>query len=135
MTGDISRKTFDPVKDFSLVGMQQGRLFTDADWNEQGGILRASDRETAADIIGPAGFPEDDAGFGLIPDPGTGTLVITPGTGYVAGVGHVLRWPFGFSLTRQSGTGGNAVWRIDDGGELADDDVLSTDPAGLSVFV
>lgn len=135
MTGDISRKTFDPVKDFSLVGMQQGRLFTDADWNEQGGILRASDRETAADIIGPAGFPEDDAGFGLIPDAGTGTLVITPGTGYVAGVGHVLRWPFGFSLTRQSGTGGNAVWRIDDGGELADDDVLSTDPAGLSVFV
>lgn len=135
MTGDISRKTFDPAKDFSLVGMQQGRLFTDADWNEQGDILRASDRETTADIIGPAGFPEEDAGFGLIPDAGTGTLVITPGTGYVAGVGHVLRWPAAYKLTRQSGTGGNAVWRIDDGKGLSDGDVLSTDPAGLTGFV
>ncbi|OMQ35362.1 DUF6519 domain-containing protein [Ensifer sp. 1H6] len=135
MTGDISRKTFDRAKDFSLVRMQQGRLFADADWNEQGDILRASDREAAADIIGPAGFPEEDAGFGLLPDAGTGTLVITPGTGYVAGVRHVVRWPTAYTLTRQSGTGGNALWRIDDGLQLADDDVLSTDPAGLTGFV
>lgn len=135
MAGDISKKTFDPAKDFSLVRMQQGRLFSDADWNEQGDILRASDRNTAADIIGHAGFPEDDAGFGLVSDAATGTLVITPGTGYVAGVSHVVRWPVAYTLTQVSGDGTNPVWRIDDGPMLADDDVLSTEPAGLNNFV
>jgi hypothetical protein len=135
MAGDISKKTFDPAKDFSLVRMQQGRLFSDADWNEQGDILRASDRETAADVIGHAGFPEEDAGFGLMPDAAAGTLVITPGTGYVAGVSHVVRWPVAYALTQVPGNGSNAVWRVDDGPMLADEDVLSTEPSGLSNFV
>ncbi|MFZ1467454.1 MAG: DUF6519 domain-containing protein [Paracoccaceae bacterium] len=135
MTGDISRTTFDPAKDFSLVRMQQGRLFTDADWNEQGDILRRSDRDTTADIIGPAGFPEADAGFALIPDAATGSLVVSPGTGYVAGVDHRVRWPVAYALSRVSGTGVNAVWRIADGPELADGDILSPDPSGLTGFV
>lgn len=135
MTGDISRKTFERAKDFSLVRMQQGRLFSDADWNEQGDILRSTDRETTVDVVGHAGFPEDDAGFALIPDAGTGALVIAPGRAYVAGVGHRLRLPAMLSLTRQSGTGGNAVWRIDEGGALGNDDILSTDPSGQSAFV
>lgn len=135
MTGDISRTTFKRAKDFSLVRMQQGRLFSDADWNEQGDILRASDRETTADLVGHAAFPEDDAGFALIPDAATGALVIAPGRGYVAGVGHRLRRPEMISLTRQSGTGGNAVWRIDEGGALENGDILSTDAAGASGFV
>jgi hypothetical protein len=135
MTGDFSRRTFSPEKDYSLVRMQQGRLFSDADWNEQGDILRASQRWTTADVIGHAGFPDDDAGFALIPDPNSGALVITPGTGYVAGVRHVVRPPEAFQVARVSGTGTNAVWRIETGPALANGDLLTTDPEGLSGFV
>ena len=35
MKGDISRETFDVAKHYSGVRMQQGRVQTDADWNEQ----------------------------------------------------------------------------------------------------
>ncbi len=135
MTGDFSRKTFDPAKDFSLVRMQQGRLFTDADWNEQGDILRRSDRDTAADVIGHSGFPEGDAGFELIVDAATDTLILTPGTGYVAGVRHVTGAPPAFQVVQQSGTGGNTTWRIVNGPALANGDVLTADATGLSGFV
>lgn len=135
MTGDISKNQYVPAKDFSLVRMQQGRLFTDADWNEQGDILRASDRDIGKDVIGHAGFPEGNAGFALIPDATTDTMMITAGKGYVAGASHLVRPPAIFTLTQMSGSGSNTVWRIDTGPELADDDVLSTDPAGLNGFV
>jgi len=39
MSGDYSRKTFDPLRDFSGVLMQQGRVQLDADWNELVGII------------------------------------------------------------------------------------------------
>jgi hypothetical protein len=135
MTGDFSRKTFDPAKDFSLVRMQQGRLFTDADWNEQGDILRSSDRETAIDVIGHSGFPEGDAGFGLIFDVAADTLILTPGTGYVAGVRHVTGAPQEFSVVKLSGNGADATWGIVDGPALSDGDVLTADTTGLSGFV
>ncbi|MEJ2459348.1 MAG: DUF6519 domain-containing protein, partial [Novosphingobium sp.] len=107
MSGDFSRKTFDPSKDFSLVRMQQGRLFVDADWNEQGDILRRSDRDTATDVIGHSGFPEGDAGFGLIVDAVTDTLILEPGTGYVAGVRHVTGALQTFNVVKLSGNGAN----------------------------
>ena len=135
MTGDFSKKTFDPSKNFSLVQMQQGRLFTDADWNEQGEILRSSDRDTAADVIGHSGFPEGDAGFGLIIDPTTNSLILTPGTGYVAGVRHIIATPQAFNVVEEPGNGGNATWRILDGPALADGDLLTADATGLSDFV
>ena len=134
MTGDFSRRTFDPTKDFSLVRMQQGRLFTDADWNEQGDILRGSDRDTAADVIGHSGFPEGDAGFGLIVDAATDTLILTHGTGYVAGVRHVTGTPQAFNVVKNSGNAANATWRIVDGPALANGDVLTADATGLSGF-
>ena len=34
MTFDISRNRFNPWKDYSGVVMEQGRVQTDADWNE-----------------------------------------------------------------------------------------------------
>lgn len=135
MTGDFSRSTFDASKDYSLVRMQQGRLFTDADWNEQGDILRDCDRKTAADLIGHCGFPEDDAGFALIPDKATGAIIITSGTGYVAGVRHVVRPPARFVIARSGGPSKNPIWRIVRGPALANGDPLTTDPAGLSGFV
>jgi hypothetical protein len=32
--GDFTRDTFNPLKNFSRVLMQQGRVQLDADWNE-----------------------------------------------------------------------------------------------------
>ena len=34
MSGDYSRWSFDPHRHFGAVLMQQGRVHTDADWNE-----------------------------------------------------------------------------------------------------
>ena len=34
MSGDYSRWSFDPRRHFGAVLMQQGRVHTDADWNE-----------------------------------------------------------------------------------------------------
>ncbi|MFN9628837.1 MAG: DUF6519 domain-containing protein [Cyanobacteriota bacterium] len=135
MTGDFSRNTFDPRKDYSLVRMQQGRLFTDADWNEQGDILREGDRRTAAELIGHAGFPEDDAGFGILPDKSTRTIRITPGTGYVAGVRHVVPEPANITVSRVGGSDGDPTWRIESGPTLAEKDLLSTDPLAQDNFV
>src|SRR5438045_2745266 len=38
MKGDFSRSTFNPGKHYTSVRMQQGRVQTDADWNEQANI-------------------------------------------------------------------------------------------------
>src|SRR5882724_5196431 len=59
MKGDISRSTFKPEKHSSSVRMQQGRVQTDADWNEQVDI-QAHLLETATqDFIGIAGAPRN----------------------------------------------------------------------------
>ncbi|MEM9302736.1 MAG: DUF6519 domain-containing protein [Pseudomonadota bacterium] len=135
MAGDYSRRTFDGSKDFSLVRMQQGRLFSDADWNEQGDILRASDRDTSADLVGHAGFPEGNAGFGLLPDGVTGEILILPGVGHVAGVRHVVRPAAVLNVARVSGSGLATVWRIEAGPVLEDGDVVSATADGASGFV
>jgi hypothetical protein len=49
--------------------MQQGRVQLDADWNEQAAILLHYLQTLAADLIGPAGGPQEHLGFGLV-DPG-----------------------------------------------------------------
>jgi hypothetical protein len=58
MKGDFTRDTYNPLKHFSRVLMQQGRVQLDADWNEQGAILLHYLRTLAADLIGPFGGPE-----------------------------------------------------------------------------
>lgn len=64
MKGDFSRDTFDPVKHFSRVLQQQGRVQLDADSNEQTAILLHYLRTLAADLIGPfAGPAGSDWGF------------------------------------------------------------------------
>ncbi len=40
MSGDYTRFTFDPLKRYSGVLMQQGRVQLDSDWNEEIDILR-----------------------------------------------------------------------------------------------
>lgn len=64
--GDFSRDSYDPVKRFSRVLMQQGRVQLDADWNEQSDILMHYLRSLAADLIGPHGGSGTQPGFGLI---------------------------------------------------------------------
>lgn len=61
--GDFTRDTFDPIKAFSRVLMQQGRVQLDADWNEQISILLHYMRNMACDIGGPHWGPLEGTGF------------------------------------------------------------------------
>ena len=60
-TEDISRNAFSPPKRYAGVHMQQGRVTTDDDFNEQTRIEAEDRRRTLLDVIGPNGSP--DAGF------------------------------------------------------------------------
>lgn len=68
MKGDFSRQTFDPRKHYKGVRMQQGRVQLDADWNENVDILTYRIETETIDVIGTAGVPEHDAGFGVYPN-------------------------------------------------------------------
>ncbi|MCP3137400.1 DUF6519 domain-containing protein [Pyxidicoccus xibeiensis] len=59
MKGDFTRFTFDPGKHYDSVLMQQGRVQTDADWNEQVQIAAHRNRIEMLDIIGNTGAPQD----------------------------------------------------------------------------
>ena len=65
MQGDLSRETFDPRKHYTAVRLQQGRVLTDADFNEQGDIARHRHEHLARDVIGACGGPAEGAGFAL----------------------------------------------------------------------
>jgi hypothetical protein len=84
MQGDFSRTTFDPLKHFSAVLSQQGRVELDADRNEDTAILLRYIRQLAADVIGPAGYPQTAAGFHITAD--GDDLGISPGRLYVDGI-------------------------------------------------
>lgn len=90
MAGDITRSTFRKENHYSQVCQQQGRVGLDADFNEQGKIDRHWDITANKDIIGPCGFPRDNAGFEIAVVPGENgnpsTLSIAPGRGYVDGI-------------------------------------------------
>jgi hypothetical protein len=88
MKGDYSRDTFDPIKHFSRLLMQQGRVQLDADWNEQASIFLHYLRTLAVDLIGPHGGPADDLGFAITPKdlPNARSLDIGFGHYYVDGI-------------------------------------------------
>ncbi|CAN5364756.1 hypothetical protein BH10PSE14_BH10PSE14_03910 [soil metagenome] len=115
MTGDFTRDTFRPDRGYSSVRMQQGRLFTDADWNEQGDIQRGALRSTARSVIGASGFPEDAPGFAILAGAGGLALMIGGGQAYVDGIGVSYAAPVRLALTRQSGAGAATRWRVDSG--------------------
>ncbi len=85
MKGDFTRDTFDPLKHFSRVLMQQGRVTLDADHNEQTASLLHYLRRLARDIIGPYAAPAEDGGFRLQLDQ-TDIFGITTGCYYVDGI-------------------------------------------------
>ena len=66
MKADLSRDTFDRARHYSAVRLQQGRIVTDADWNEQTDITRYRAERQARDTIGACGAPLEGAGYGLV---------------------------------------------------------------------
>jgi Family of unknown function (DUF6519) len=96
---DISRNAFFPAKHYSGVRMQQGRVLTDDDWNEQSRIHAEAQRRALTEIVGPFGSP--DRGFkitNLVVAAGHANFDIEPGTMYLGG----LR----LEMDRPSGMGG-----------------------------
>ncbi len=83
--GDFTRDTFDPLKAFSRVLMQQGRVQLDADLNEQADILLRYLHHLARDVVGPHGGPADDLGFAIDGTSG-GDFSIGAGDYYVDGI-------------------------------------------------
>lgn len=93
MSADLTRNTFDPLKHYTRVIMQQGRVQLDSDWNEQESILLHYLRTLAADLIGPAAGPKEHCGFRIfplmpktLPPTITGDFQITLGRYYVDGI-------------------------------------------------
>lgn len=93
MQADFSRWTFDRTAGYRAVLLQQGRVWLDADFNEQAAITADHDETRTLDLLGPAGGPMDGGGFALVDAAGaapSGTawkdLRITPGRFYVDGV-------------------------------------------------
>lgn len=89
MKGDFSRDSFDPLRHYSRVLQQQGRVELDADGNERQAIQLHHLRSLAKDLIGPQGGP--GTGFEIVPaDDGNGkalpsNFVIKKGHYYVDG--------------------------------------------------
>lgn len=52
MSGDYSRFTFDPRRDYSGLLLQQGRVLLDQDWNEQSAIVIRSFRAAVVGVVG-----------------------------------------------------------------------------------
>jgi len=86
MSGDYSRKTFNPWRDFSAVLMQQGRVQLDADWNELIGIISRRWRAETTDIIGRGTVPKETPDGFKIEIAADGTLTIGRGRIYVDGL-------------------------------------------------
>ncbi|NTU41597.1 MAG: hypothetical protein HGA78_00800 [Nitrospirales bacterium] len=55
MKTDISRWSLDPKKNYSGVYQQQGRMISDADWNELVEILKLEIRDSLKDVVGSGG--------------------------------------------------------------------------------
>ena len=60
--GDFTRDTFDPLRHFSRVLMQQGRVQLDADKNESDSIHLHHLRTLGADLMGPHAAPMSSDG-------------------------------------------------------------------------
>ena len=65
MKGDFSRDSFDPLKRFTRVLQQQGRVQLDADGNEQVAIFWHYLRALTRGLTGPFSGAQDKCGFGL----------------------------------------------------------------------
>lgn len=83
MKGDFTRSTFRPQRHYKNVRMQQGRVQTDADWNEQADLAGYRMETGSQDTIGLCGAPLERPGFGLL---GGADPRLTAGHFYVDGI-------------------------------------------------
>jgi hypothetical protein len=106
MSGDYSRKRFDPEKHFQGVLRQQGRVDLDADWNEYIDIQDRRWRAETIDVIGRCGVPaETPDGFKI--QVSGGQLAIGQGRIYVDGFlaeNHGAAFVFNAALEERYGT-------------------------------
>ena len=90
MAGDYTRYTFDPVKGFSGVHKQQGRVSLDSSANEFEEILDRRDRAEMFDTVGaavyPVPIPPAPAAGGFSIGVAGGKLTIGQGRMYVDGI-------------------------------------------------
>jgi photosystem II stability/assembly factor-like uncharacterized protein len=129
MKSDLSRETFDRARHFSAVRLQQGRIVTDADWNEQAGLTRYRAEIQARDTIGACGAPFDAAGYALVAETNAlavhavnanvawiaaedGALLVTTNGGADWILGDVRTTANLRALAQVGGTG----WAVGDGG-------------------
>jgi photosystem II stability/assembly factor-like uncharacterized protein len=109
MKGDFSKNSFDRRNHYSSVRLQQGRVVTDADWNEQADLTRYRHERVTRDVIGPCGAPESAAGFAL----GVGTYTLG-----VAAVGN-RAWLVGEDGAILRTLDGGSSWTTLDAGTTA----------------
>lgn len=89
MGSDKARNSYDPAQQYRDVVMQQGRVFLEADWNEQQAIREDETIAELRDIIGSCGTPDDGYAVGfnnLSPNALPNEFSIGAGTMYVGGV-------------------------------------------------
>jgi len=86
MAGDYTRYTFDPVKGFSGVLKQQGRVSLDSEANEFEEILDRRDRAEMYDTVGQAVYPLTTPNAFKIAVGAGGKLTIGQGRLYVDGI-------------------------------------------------
>ena len=85
MNGDFSRWTSPNAIAHGYCGvlMQQGRLHTDADWNEAGQVQTSRTEHALRDIVGRCGTPQAGSGFQI--SAAVGGFGIAPGRFYLDG--------------------------------------------------
>ncbi|WP_326538111.1 DUF6519 domain-containing protein [Pseudorhodoferax sp.] len=138
MKADLSRETFDPKAHYTAVRLQQGRVVTDADFNEQGDLTRWRAERLAEDVIGASGGPAEGAGFALSASMRALAVHAASATSvWIAGEDGVLlastdggaSWSLRPVATtrhlRAIARAGNTGWAVGDGGT-----VLRTNNAG-----
>src|ERR1700752_895019 len=83
MSSDRARVSYDLTRQYRSVVAQQGRVTLEADVNEAQEIAGEALRAQTADVIGPAGTPDD--GYAISASGGAPDFRIGAGTMYVGG--------------------------------------------------
>lgn len=86
MNGDFSRISFEKKKHYEAVLMQQGRVLTDADWNEAQAIHAYLRHNGMTDVVGWSGVPKVGGGFQIGVTGGGQQLTVSPGHLYAGGI-------------------------------------------------
>lgn len=108
MSFDNSRNKFNPLNDFAAVVMEQGKVQTDADWNES--LYAGLRREQAAtlDALGRAVYPASTPfAFQIMPTAAKDSFTIGRGRMYVDGIlveNHGVAKEWDPALAELSGT-------------------------------